>query len=216
MRSATGSAKVKHRGNATGPCPDPERAYPVLGSLIRYLGSLKSRADLGVLSKMLGGLRVTRADIEPACVFGVRGYRRNVIASSEWFELLALCWRSGHCTPIHDHRGVSCAFRVVEGVGTEIRFAPTDSGLICPTASVRMEPGYVCAAQDADIHQVANMQSPGTDLVTLHIYSPRIRKMNTYAFVTSEGAEGCDSYKRPLSRGVIRAAATRRPRAIRR
>lgn len=216
MRSATASTRVKHRVSATTPCPDAERAYPVLEPLIGYLRSLRSRADLSVLSKMLGALRVTRADIESACVFGVRGYRRNVIASSEWFELLALCWRSGHCTPIHDHRGVSCAFRVVEGVGTEIRFAPTDSGLICPTASVRMEPGYVCSAQDADIHQVANMQSPGRDLVTLHIYSPRIRKMNTYTFATSPGAEGCDSYRRPLSRAVIRAAATRRPRAMRR
>ena len=41
----------------------------------------------------------------------------------------------------------------------------------------------------ADIHQVANMQAPGRDVVTLHIYSPPIVKMNTYCFATSEGAE---------------------------
>lgn len=157
--------------------------------LIGYLESLRARADLGILSKLLGEVRVSRADLMPACTFGVRGYRRNTIARTDWFELLALCWRSGHCTPIHDHAGVSCAFRVIEGTGTEIRFMPTPSGLICPVGATPMPPGYVCAAQDEDIHQVANMQASGQDLITLHIYSPPISKMRTYQFATSEGAE---------------------------
>lgn len=175
---------------ATAGCTAPAaERFPPLADLIRYLDSLKSRADLNVLSRMLGQLQVTRRDIEPACVFGTKGYRRNTLARTDWYELLALCWRSGHCTPIHDHAGVSCAFRVVEGQGTEIRFAPTDSGLICPVATNPMTPGYVCAAEDADIHQVANMQAPGRDLVTLHIYSPPITKMRTYQFATSDGAD---------------------------
>lgn len=161
----------------------PRDSFPKLQELIAYLDSLQGRADLRVLSELLGKTGVTRADIAPVCVFGTGGYRRNTIARSEWYELLALCWRSGHSTPIHDHHGSSCAFRVVEGAGTEIRFAKTPSGLICPAGSVQMNPGYVCAAEDSDIHQVANMQSPGTDLVTLHIYSPPIKGMNTYEYL---------------------------------
>lgn len=174
--------------------PEAKERFPKLAELIGYLDSLKSRADLGVLTRLLSDADVTRADILPACTFGVNGYRRNTIARSPWYELLALCWRSGHCTPIHDHRGVSCAFRVVEGTGTEIRFAVTPSGLICPCETNAMPPGYVCAADDADIHQVANMQPPGTDLITMHIYSPPITKMRTYTFATSAGAEGADAY----------------------
>jgi cysteine dioxygenase len=169
--------------------------FPPLGSLIDYLDSLSGRADLEVLSRLLAQLRITRADIEPVCCFGAQGYRRNTISESPWYELLALCWRSGHCTPIHDHRGSSCAFRVVEGVGTEIRFTVTPSGLVCPVATNRMPAGYVCAAEDDDIHQVANMQAPGKDLVTLHIYSPPIQKMHTYRFAQSTGAEGSDRYE---------------------
>jgi cysteine dioxygenase len=52
----------------------------------------------------------------------------------------------------------------------------------------------VCAAEDSDIHQVANMQAPGLDLVTLHIYSPPITKMKTYKFAVSDGAE-CGKYE---------------------
>jgi cysteine dioxygenase len=155
-------------------------SFPKLAPLVAYLEALRGRADLAVLARLLRDADVTRGDIERACVFGMAGYRRNPISRGPWHELLALCWRSGHCTPVHDHEGSSCAFRVVEGHGTEIRFKPTASGLACPTEAVDMPPGYICAAQDADIHQVANLQAAGTDLITLHIYSPPIQKMNTY------------------------------------
>ena len=152
---------------------------------------------LWVLQAVLTEANVTRADLECVCQFGTKGYRRNTIACSDHFELLALTWRSGHCTPIHDHAGVSCAFRVVQGTGTEIRFKVMPSGTICPVSATPMPPGYICSADEEDIHQVANMQAPGEDLVTLHIYSPRIKKMKTYQFSTSEGAENCQAYHAP-------------------
>lgn len=196
---------------------DPCENFPALRPLIEYLSTLNARVDLKVLTKHLKALRITRADVEPAVVFGKRGYRRNVIAANEWFELLALCWRSGHCTPIHDHQGVSCAFKVIHGEGTEIRFTPTASGLICPAATIAMPTGYVCAAVDSDIHQVANMQAPGQDLVTLHIYSPRIKKMHTYNYATSEGAECGAVYDTSVKvSGKAGAGASPRLRAKRR
>lgn len=172
------------------PSAPPAQMFPKLAKLIGYLDTLNGRADLNVLTRLLQEVTITRADILPACIFGTGAYKRNTISASPSYELLALCWRSGHCTPIHDHHGVSCAFKVIEGTGTEIRFLPTPSGLICPSSTNAMSPGYVCAAEDSDIHQVANMQAPGQDLITLHIYSPPISKMRTYEFATSKGAEG--------------------------
>lgn len=178
-------------GGAGAGCPCP---YPKLGEVVHYLEGLTGRADLNVLSDMLASLHISRSDIAPSCLFGQKGYKRNTIAASPWFELLALCWRSGDFTPIHDHQGVSCAFKVIEGTGMEIRFVQTPSGLICPTQSVEMTPGYVCAADDPDIHQVANMQGPGSDLITLHIYSPPIQKMNTYQFAARVAEECAGAY----------------------
>jgi cysteine dioxygenase len=175
-------------------CSRGGQTYARLLPLVEYLDSLSARADLGVLERLLADLQVSRADIAPSCVFGTRGYRRNTIRKTEWYELLALCWRSGDRTPIHDHRGVSCAFRVIEGHGTEIRFRTTPSGLICPCATVEMPPGYVCAARDGDIHEVANMQAPGRDLITLHIYSPPIRTMNVYEFTQPTPEECREAY----------------------
>ena len=167
----------------------PATRFPGLAELIGYLDTVRDRADLKVLDGLLGKVQVTRQELEPVCIFGSHGYRRNRISGSDWYELLALTWRSGHCTPIHDHKGSSCAFRVVEGTGTEIRFRKTPSGLVCPDSTNSMPPGYVCAAEDSDIHQVANMQAPGSDLITLHIYSPPIKKMSTYQFACSDGPD---------------------------
>ena len=195
-RPRRGAAKqpAPARKSAMAQAPDPIGTFPKLAELITYLQSLTHRADLEVLSTLLENLDITAKDLKPAVVYGQRGYRRNCIASSDWFELLCLTWRSGHCTPIHDHRGVSCAFKVIHGVGTEIRFEVTPSGLICPCGTVQMQPGYVCADEDAAIHQVANMQQAGNDLITLHMYSPKIKKMNTFEFKTSAGAEVGDVY----------------------
>lgn len=155
---------------------------PKLAAVVGYLDGLSGRGDLRVQERLLRERDVTRADIEEFCVFGQRSYRRNTIARSEHYELLALCWRSGHCTPIHDHKGVSCAFKVVHGTGTEVRFRLAASGAVCPVSSAEMRPGYICSADDDDIHQVANMQAPGEDLITLHIYSPPIQRMNTFRY----------------------------------
>lgn len=157
--------------------------------IARYLASLGGRASLAVLEDLLRAAHVTRDDLRPFLRFGTKGYVRNTIAAGEHYELLALCWRSGHATPIHDHKGSSCAFKVIHGTGTEIRFERSDSGLIVPVATTRMPPGYVCAAEDDDIHQVANAQSPDQDLITMHIYSPPIKRMNTYDYCSATVTE---------------------------
>ncbi len=182
-------------------------AFPKLSPLIEYLDGLEGRADLAVLERLLAEADLTVADIESACQFGQKGYKRNIIKRTAWYELLALCWRSGDCTPIHDHRGVSCAFRVIQGEGTEIRFERSASGLMCPVQISKMSPGYICAAVDEDIHQVANMQPPGADLVTVHIYSPPISQMGTYQFTspsvsTTEQYAGAEELRQYVGSGA--------------
>jgi len=173
----------------SSPAGVPIQTPPKLHDAVQRLRALRSRADLALLADLLGSLDVTREDIAPACVFNANGYRRNTIARGPWFELLALCWRSGDATPIHDHEGSSCAFRVIEGQGVEIAYERTACGKVCPIGRTVMAPGHVCAAEDGDIHQVANMQAPGRDLITLHIYSPPIKQMSTYAFAAGAPAD---------------------------
>ena len=166
-----------------------EAVFPKLGPLLSYLDGLAGRADLLTLRRLLEELQVTREDLEPACSFASERYRRNLIRATPWYELVCLCWSSGQRTPIHDHEGSSCAFLVVEGSATETRFESTPSGLVIPTLTRKRRPGFVCASTEADIHQVANTQPEGSDLITLHIYSPQLRHFNVYSLDTPTASD---------------------------
>ena len=149
--------------------------------LIEYLDSLKGRPDLDELKSHLESAEVGIEDLGDFVRFNEDGYRRNMVFESEVVELLCLCWRSGQRSPIHDHARSICGVKIVEGSGTETVYEMTPSGYIKAVGSAEYESGCVMVSEDDDTHQVANLEVPGKDLVTLHVYSPPLRKMKTYS-----------------------------------
>lgn len=151
--------------------------------LILYLEGLTERASMEKLDELLEGVEITRKEIVDCVSFGSATYRRNLICESEWFELLCICWKSGQRSPIHNHAGSTCGLRIIHGVATETLFEWTDCGQIKAIQSTDCGVDHVCTTQDAEIHQVSNLQAPGCDLITLHIYSPPLRTMDTYSLM---------------------------------
>lgn len=158
----------------------------MLESLIAELDALGAPAELGSLRAMLRARPFTRAELAPFVSFDDGHYARNEVARSAWYELVCVCWKPGQRTPIHDHRASSCAFLVVEGAATEIRYDIDDAGLLAGAhePAVR-ERGYICASWDADIHEVVNHTA--RDLITLHIYSPALSQVHIYCRETGAG-----------------------------
>ena len=168
----------------TATVKETKATFPKLQPLFKYLDLLKAPADLATLGILLKNLDITRKDLGEACVFGEDDYQRTILKDSRWYEVVCICWRSGQRTPIHDHKGASCAFRVIEGIATETKFEKSASGFVYPTSSKHQQAGYIAASNEADIHQVVNTQPPGTDLINLHIYSPLLRDFNIYSLDT--------------------------------
>ncbi len=154
--------------------------------LLNYLGSLNERASMDDLGGLLNGLEVTTEDLKSFSVFGKECYRRNLIQEGEWYELLCICWKSGQRSPIHNHAGSTCGLRIMKGVATETVFDETPSGQIKAVSSMDCGTGHVCCSQDEDIHQVSNLQAPGEDLMTLHIYSPALKAMDRFSLFHEE------------------------------
>jgi cysteine dioxygenase len=165
------------------------KSTPVIPSelhdLIDYLESLDRRADTQLLEKLLAETKADLSCLSPFMIFGESSYRRNLIKQGKWFELLCICWRSGQRSPIHDHAQSTCGLKIMTGVATETLFETTDCGQIKAISSTDYGSGFVCSTQDDNIHQISNLQSSGTDLVTLHIYSPAIKCMDTYSLLDS-------------------------------
>ena len=161
-----------------------------LAPLLRYLDGLDGRASLDALQSVVASLDVDCTELQEYMRFSERGYTRNLVRAGPWYHVLVLCWKNGRRSPIHDHAGSSCCVRVLRGVLTETRFVFAANGHIKAVDSQDLQAGAVCGSQDADMHQVSNLQPPSADLVTLHIYSPPLLTMGTYSlFDTLRGLE---------------------------
>ncbi len=154
-----------------------------LETLLGELDRLTERAPVEMLGRLLTDLDISIRDVADWVQFNENHYRRNLVKAGKWYHLLVLCWRSGQRSPIHNHAQSTCGLKVLRGVATETKFEMTPSTLVKATMSSELLDGQICASQDADIHQVSNLQAAGSDLVTVHIYSPPLLKMKTYSLI---------------------------------
>ena len=161
----------------------------VLAPLVEYLNGLTERAPLDELRTRLSATNVTLEDLREHLHFEDGHYCRNLVADGPWYNMLAICWKSGQRSPIHDHAQSTCAFKVLTGVCSETVYAFSPCGQVVPQTTTDMPAGLIVASQDADTHQVSNLQPEGTDLVTLHIYSPPLKTMRVFSIMGKTGGE---------------------------
>ena len=136
------------------------------------------------LDEMTDGLRILDIDMDTVrefVRFSDTRYQRNLWHAGKGFHALILCWKNGQRSPIHDHRGSSCGVRVLQGVMTETVFEHGPNGMIVPVRTRELSEGGIAGSEDADIHQVSNLQRDNADLVTLHVYAPPLHVMGTYS-----------------------------------
>ena len=151
---------------------------PGINNLVSWLDSIDRRPGLDELEVRLKSSDFN-LDALKSCIGSTDdGYQRNVIKRTENYELVAICWKPGQITPIHDHIGSDCAFIILDGVSTERTFQINEDGLAVQTSSRNYVPGEVCAADEPDIHQVINEQD--SELVNLHVYTPPLSEFTIY------------------------------------
>ena len=158
-------------------------------SLDRFYQEFDQWADripLHLLEKSINELQIGLDDIRPYLRFNINNYRRNLLHSGPMYQALALCWRPGQRSPIHDHAGSSRAVRIIQGTAVETIFEQTADGHTFAVRSRQLEEGESCASQDSDIHQVSNLQPDGQDLITLHVYSPPLLIMGVYSLTDTK------------------------------
>ena len=168
----------------------PAQTLPAsLQPLVEYLDGLEERASIDRTRALLERGGVSLDDVGEWVAFGASNYRRNLVTLGRWYELLVICWKSGQRSPIHDHAASTCGLKVLAGVCSETVFDRSPCGQMVARSTRELHAGQVCASQDADTHQVSNLQPPGHDLVTLHLYSPPLRAMKQFSITGGSSAE---------------------------
>jgi len=120
---------------------------------------------------------------QPAESHGAQDYRQHLLyrATDGDFSVVALVWKPGQRTPIHDHVA-SCVVGVYQGREEEISYRLYDDGherflvevgrqVVTPGDAVSLVP------PDENIHAVSNS---GTGLaISIHIYAADIAKLGS-------------------------------------
>lgn len=126
-------------------------------------------------------------------------------------QALLLCWRSGKRSAIHNHGGAACAIWVMHGIASETLFQVSPSGLLFAESTIHHGTGSILASQDSDVHQMANLQPIGRDLVTLHVYSPPLLAMQTYFLGNSVIGEDEQAVRTIIRSRAARLDQVKRP-----
>jgi cysteine dioxygenase len=165
--------------------------------LDRRTGQLPLRA----ITDWLAQSTLTAEDLRSYTVFSPERYVRNRLHDGPTYQALVLCWRNGQRSPIHNHRGSHCGVKVLWGVATETLFARAPNGLVYPVSSRDLARGHCCASADDDIHQMSNLQVAGADLITLHVYSPPLLRMEMFSLDNPAVREWDDPVNDPFTLG---------------
>ncbi|HXG67542.1 MAG TPA: cysteine dioxygenase family protein [Blastocatellia bacterium] len=152
-----------------------------LAEVAEIILNLDHVPQLAEIEGWFSALSMRQRDYGRYRLFTPRKYARNLIARSDYAELLLLCWHSGQRTPIHDHGGSVGVVRVCEGLMTETMYERAPEGHVRPYDTHRWGPGGITGADVPDIHQLLNLQPAGRDMVTLHCYAPPLSVLNTFS-----------------------------------
>jgi cysteine dioxygenase len=155
-----------------------------LPEFFERLDRYETRIPLDELTALLRQLEVTCEDVRDSMVFRDDCYCRNVLRVGAPYSALVLCWKDGQASPVHDHIGSSCGVRVLRGHGTERSFERGPDGKLRETGVTTFSAGDVCASFDTKTHEICNESGDGSELVTLHVYSPPLKNYHTYCLET--------------------------------
>lgn len=108
------------------------------------------------------------------------GYRSHVLHTEDdgSFSIVALVWRPGQVTPIHDHV-TWCVFGVIQGVEHEELFMLDEAGggLVEVGSSTNRTGAVSGFAPPGDIHRVRNV-GDGT-AISIHVYGTDVSRIGS-------------------------------------
>lgn len=148
--------------------------------LVERLNAQSSPPSLESLNSWLTNVRVTAEDIKPYVGFKEGNYWRHRVCRNDAVEMLVLCWRPGHKTPIHDHNGSHGVVKIHAGLLRENIYKYDATKGLCDESDRECQAGEVTGAGVPDIHRLGNPENSGQDLITIHVYAPPLGVLKTY------------------------------------
>lgn len=151
-----------------------------LPALVKALQSQTSVPSLKQICDWLETANISTEELQSYIGFKDGNYWRHRVCRNEFVEMLVLCWRPGHRTPIHDHNGSHGGVKVHEGPLWETIFTYDEVKGLEYKSAREYAPGAVTGSDIPDIHQLGNPDVSDRDLITIHVYAPPLGVLHTY------------------------------------
>ena len=150
-----------------------------LSKLLDHLDTFNEPILVDTLFEILSNFKPEKQEIKKYARFDTNQYKRNDLRSSRFYEALLLCWKPLQASEIHDHKNSACGVYVIEGTMTEIPFYVSEIDPPVPQEMKTLKEGSICVSFDDDTHEILNKDKTN-NLITLHIYTPPLRKIGLY------------------------------------
>lgn len=173
--------------NASVPTAEqtPARRFS-LDALTQTLDALTSAPRQKELDALLRRLDLEPEELRGHLKFKPNTYTRHRLFRSDLCEMLVLCWLPGQRTAIHDHNGSYGAILICEGAMEEEIFRLNETGEVEFETMHARAAGDVTGTDVPDIHRIGNPEQSTERMVTIHVYAPPLRVINTYQLGSAE------------------------------
>ncbi|MGI5129286.1 cysteine dioxygenase [Pseudonocardia sp. CA-107938] len=140
-------------------------AFSPMSELVTaFRAGLRSADPAGAVARALA--------VRPPVLTGIpHDVSSHLLHAETELSLVALVWRPGRVTPVHDHL-CWCVVHVVQGTVTETRYRTQD--VLATTSVTRQRVGATTVLRPPDdIHRIAN--DTADTAITLHVYGMDLR-----------------------------------------
>jgi cysteine dioxygenase len=159
-----------------------------LEKLIQGL-AISKKKDASYYNQLIQSINLSSESLHSYCTWNPLSYTRNLVCSTDIYQLLILCWQAGQASPIHDHQDQDCWMYIVKGIIEETLYQPIfhqDRGLILhETDKKRYQQGNTSRLMNST-SAWHSIQAISEQVITLHLYSLPIKKCQIYDLKTGQ------------------------------
>ena len=116
-----------------------------------------------------------QSKLDKYVVFNNDRYTRILIEDTNEYQIVMMCWKRGHITPIHDHNYSGCWMTVLKGCVQEKLYSADTLEHIQTHWYKYPDLDYI--DNMIGFHQIESLDD---ETVTLHLYAPPIRELMVY------------------------------------
>jgi cysteine dioxygenase len=149
----------------------------------------QNKFEVSAYRAFLASLDLSPTDFQYLYRFSSDAYTRNVLAKTDDYELILICWEAGQMSPIHNHGFSQCFVRCLKGSMCENSYIYQNNEMRF-NAAQQVNAGGTTFIDESDVFHEFGNASHTAKAVSLHLYVPKITQHRLFDKNTGVVSDG--------------------------